>query len=259
MSNSKIFKNNQVNVGIPFQIRTPITYQPPIRKINLNIKLDSDDSDEVNAIDYKSIGEEIVNKSKTEADLIIKEALLEAKDIISQAAIDIEELKNQALDEAREEGYNVGINQSKQEYEQLLEEAQGIKELAGVEYKNILDSIESDVINTILEIAKKVISQELECKENILLLVQDAFEKCSKDRKAVLKLCEKDYEFINDNKDQLISMLERSEDIEIKKDLSLKEGGCVIDTSYGSIDASAITKLNKIENDFKSILEEKVN
>jgi len=259
LSNNKIFKNNQVNVGIPFQIMSSITYKPPVRKINLNLKLDFDNVEELGKDDYKALAEETVNKSKIEADFIIKEALLEAKEIISHASIDVEELKKMLLVEAKEEGYNEGIAQAKQEYEQLLDEAQGIKVQAGVEYKKVLDSLEVDAVNTVLDIARKVISQELKCKENILLLVREAFEKCSKDRKAVLKLCEQDYEYINENKDQLISMLERSEDIEIKKDLSLKEGGCVIDTPYGSIDASANTKLNKIENDFKSILAEKMN
>jgi len=259
LSNNKIFKNNQVNVGMPFQIRSPITYQPPVRKSNLNFKLDANQLEEIDTVDYRAIGEEIVNKSKTEADLIIKEALLEAKEIISQASIDMEELKNKVIDEAQEEGYREGITTAKQEYEQLLDEAQDIKEQAGVEYKNILDSIEMDAVNTILDIAKKVITKELKCKDNILLLVRDAFEKCSKDRKAVLKLCEQDYDYINENKDELISMLERSEEIEIKKDLSLKDGGCVIDTPYGSIDASANTKFDKIENDFRSILDEEMN
>ncbi len=257
MSNSKIFKNNQVNIGMPFQIRTPITYQPPVRKSNL--KLDLDESEEIEAVDYKVIGEEIVNKSKAEADLIIKEALLEAKEIISQAAFDVEELKNKVTDESRNEGYSEGVTQAKNEYEQLIEEAKDIKKQAEVEYKKLLDSLEADAVNTILEISKKVISQELKCKENILLLVKDAFEKCSKDRKVVLKLSEQDFEYINENKDELNSMLERSEEIEIKKDLSLKEGGCVIDTPLGSIDASASTKLEKIVNDFKSILDEKTN
>jgi len=259
LSNNKVFKNDQVNVGIPFQIRTPLTYQPPVKKINLNFKLDTNQFDELDNIDYKAIGEEIVFKSKTEADLIIKEALLEAKEIITQASIDMEELRNKVLTESKDEGYGNGITTAKQEYEELINEAEDIKEQAGAEYKKILDSIETDTVNTILEIAKKVISQELKCKENILLLVRDAFEKCSKDHKAVLKLSGQDYDYINENKDELISMLERSEEIEIKKDLSLKDGGCVIDTPYGSIDASANTKLDKIENDFKSILAEKMN
>jgi flagellar assembly protein FliH len=259
LSNNKIFKNNQVNIGMPFQIRTPITYQPPVRKGNLNFNLDIDESEEVEAVNYKAMGEEIINKSKAEADLIVKEALLEAKEIISQAAIDVDELKSKVTEESKKEGYNEGITQAKNEYEQLIKEAQEIKEQAEVEYKKLLDSLESDAVNTILEIAKKVISQELKCKENILLLVKDAFEKCSKDRKVVLKLSEKDFEYIDENKDQLISTLERSEEIEIKEDLSLREGGCVIDTPLGSIDASANTKLDKIENDFMSILDENTN
>lgn len=260
MSNNKVFKNNQVNVGMPFQIKSPITYSPPIiRKTNLNINFDLNQSEDIVKVDYKAIGEDIVNQSKEEADLIIKEALLEAKEIISEAAVDVEEIKNQALAEAKIDGYNEGVAQAKLEYEQLLLEANDIKEQAGVEYKKMLDSLEADAVSTVLDIARKVICQELKCKENILLLVRDAFEKCSKDRKAVLKLCEQDYVFVNENKDELFSMLERSEEVEIKKDLSLKEGGCVIETPYGSIDASANTKLNKIENDFNSILNEKTN
>lgn len=259
MSDNRIFKNNQVNVGMPFQIRTPLTYQPSVRINNLKFKLESEQSEEIDIVDYKALGEEIINKSKTEADLIIQEAHLEAKEIISKAAIDMKVLKDQVVAQAQQEGYNEGIAKAKNEYEQLLDEARGIKEQAGVEYSKILGSLENDSVNTILDIAKKVISKELKCKDNILLLVKDAFEKCSKDRKAVLKLSEQDYDYINENKVQLISMIERSEEIEIKKDLSLKEGGCVIDTPFGSIDASADTKFDKIENDFMSILDEKMN
>lgn len=253
MSN-KILKNHQVNVGMPFQVLNPMTYHPPV----VTIKNIDEEQPEEDYVDYKALGEEILNSAKAEADLIVKEALLEAKDILSKANIEIEELKNIVISESKIEGHNEGIAQAKQEYEQLIEEAKEIKEQAGVEYKKVLDSLETDAVNTILEIAKKVISQELKTKQNILLLVKDAFEKCSKDRKAVLRLNEQDYGYINDNKDELLSILERSEETEIKKDLSLKEGGCIIETSLGSIDASADTKFEKIESDFKAILGEKI-
>ena len=258
MSN-KIYKNNQVNVGVPFQVKFPVTYQPPVRNIGLKLDLDQDHGEECQQVDYNAMGEDIINKAKAEADMIIKEALLEAKDIIKNASVDVENLKQQVYEESSSEGYQEGVTQARQEYEALIKEAQDIKNQAGIDYKKVLDSLEEDSVNTILDIAKKVISKELECKQNILLLVKDAFEKCSKDRKAVLKVSEQDYDFICDNKDELESMLERSEEIEIKKDLSLKEGGCIIETSFGSIDASAGTKFEKIENDFKDILNESTN
>lgn len=258
MSN-KIYKNNQVNVGVPFQVKFPVTYQPPVRNIGLKLDFERSDEEDEQQVENSSLGEDIIYKAKAEADMIIREALLEAKDILKNASADVENLKQQVYDEARTEGYEQGLAQAKQEYEALIKEAQDIKMQAGIDYKQILDSLEEDSVNTILDIAKKVISKELECKQNILLLVKDAFEKCSKDRKAILKLSEQDFDFVNDNKNELESMLERSEEIEIKKDLSLKEGGCIIETSFGSIDASAATKIEKIENDFMDILNESTN
>jgi flagellar assembly protein FliH len=257
---NKIYKNNQVNIGIPFQIKSPITYQPPAQRIRLaTVDIEEEDIDEEDKVDYKAIGEEIVNNAKSEAEMIVKEALLEAKDIFSKAASEVEELKNQTVEVARQEGYNAGLSQAEQEYKSLIEEAKDIKKQAEAEYKQVLDSLEEDAVNTILDIARKVISQELECKENILLLVKDAFDKCSKDQKVILKLSESDYNFVNERADELILVLERSEDVEIKKDLSLKEGGCIIETPYGSIDASANTKFEKIESDFKNLLNESLS
>jgi len=256
---NKIFKNNQINVGMPFEVRFPITYQPPLVRGNMNMNSDDDRSEEAESIDYKAIGEGIIHKAKSEADLIVKEALLEAKDIVTNASNDMEELKNRVIDQSEKEGYSEGIAQAKMEYEQLLAEVQHLKEQVSLEYEKILESLEEDTVNTILQISRKVISNELKCKENILLLVKDAFEKCSKEHKVVLKLSEQDYEYVRENNEELAKMLERSEEVEIKKDLSLKEGGCVIDTPLGSIDASAYTKFDKIEDDFKSILDEKMN
>lgn len=259
MSSNKVFKHNQVNVGIPFLIKSPVTYQPPVLRVNtIETKQENEVDDDTPKVDYKALGEEIINKAKVEADYIVKEALLEAKEIVTKASVEVQELRDKTLIEAENEGYNAGITKAREEYEGLLQEAKEIKEQAGMEYKQILDSLEADAVNTILDIARKVISKELQYKENVLLLVREAFEKCSKDRKAVLKLSEKDYDYVNENMDQLMSMLQRSEDIELKKDLSLNEGDCVIDTPYGSIDASAGTKFEKIENDFRELLDEKI-
>lgn len=259
-SSNKIYKNNQINIGIPIQIKPPVTYQPPVSRTKLAVvDIEDEDSNEEEEIDYKAIGENLINSAKAEADMIIKEALLEAKDIVTKASAEVEELKGQVLEAAKSEGYNEGQAQAEQQYRKLLGEAAEIKEQAGQEYKKVLDSLEKDAVDTILEIAKKVISQELKCKENILLLVREAFEKCSKDQKAILKLSEEDYDYVCANSDELAASLERSEEIEIKKDLSLKEGGCVIETPYGSIDASADKKFEKIENDFNNILDETIS
>ncbi len=260
MSNNKVFKHNQVNVGIPFLIKSPVTYQPPVlRTGNPAVKADPSELQDTGRVDCRAEREEMLIKARTEADYIIKEALLEAKEIMTKASEEILELRDKTLQEAGKEGYETGVAKAGQEYEGLLREAREIKEQAGLEYKQVLDSLEADAVNTILDIARKVISRELQCKENILLLVREAFEKCSKDHKAVLKLSEQDFDYVNENKEELVSLLQRSEEVELKKDLSLKEGGCIIETPFGGIDASAKTRLEKIEDDFRELLEEKIS
>lgn len=256
MSNNKVFKNHQINMGMPFPVKTPITYQPPVRKVNLTV-VDLDDEPEKNEsdkIDTKAIREEIISSAREEADMIIKEALLDAKDILSKASSEIAVLRQQELETARQQGYDEGIARAEQEYANLLEEAQEIKNQAGIEYKQVLASLEEDAVNTILDIAKKVISQELKCKENLFLMVRDAFDKCSRDRKATLKLSETDYNLAIENEEELMTMLQMPENLEIKKDMSMEEGGCIIETPYGSIDASAGTKFENIESDLKGLL-----
>ena len=207
--------------------------------------------------DYDTMNVEILINAKKEAELIIKEAELQAEEFLEKQRAEIEHLSNQAYQQAREEGFNTGALQAQEQYEQLLKEAEDIKQQAAMDYSSILNSLEEDAVNTILNIAKKVISSELHTnKENILLLVKEAFQKCSKDRKAVLRLSSCDYEFVSQNIEKLDQLIERSEPYELKRDTLLKEGGCIIDTPFGSIDASADTKFEKIEKDFKVILEE---
>ena len=253
MSN-KIYKNNQINVGIPLQIKPPSFY-PNIKQVTLKPEEEIEKQD--GNSDYDTMSVEIIINAKKEAELIIKEAELQADEFLEKQRAEIEQLSNQAYQQAKEEGFNAGQLQAQEQYEQLIKEAEDIKQQAGMDYSRILDSIEEDAVNTIICIAKKVISSELHTnKENILLLVKEAFQKCSKDRKAVLRLSSCDYEFVSQNLEQLDQLLERSEPFELKKDPFLKEGGCIIDTPFGSVDASADTKFEKIEQDFKFILEE---
>ena len=257
---SKIYKNDQVNIGVPFAVNTPVTYQPPVKKVNKNVNALQEEGKKSDTADYDAISVEILINAKKEAEAIVKEAYLQAEDIRAEQSKKIEQKKKETHQNAVEEGYNDGLKQALQEYDGLIQEAKDIKQQAEIEYKKVLDSLEEDAVNTVIDIAKKVISEELNInKHNILLLVKDAFNRCAKDRKAVLKLSDADYEYVNENKDELDNMLERSEDIEIKRDLSLKPGGCIIDTPFGCIDASAQAKLDKIEQDFKSILDDKLD
>jgi flagellar assembly protein FliH len=249
---NKIYKNHQVSLGMPFQVKSLFNYQNirTIEAINQN-----DDEVSENNIEISESKEQILEKAKNEAELIIQEAQYEANRILENTQAEAEENKNKIFVEAHQNGYDEGYNQAKQEYEDLINEAELIRETAKAEYKETLDSIENDAINLILDIAKNVIGTEISFhKEDILYLVQQAFEKCTNKETVLLKAASEDYDFIIANKVKLLSMLEGVGELKIKKDNSLKVGSCVIETPYGSIDAGIHTKMKKIEELFKQLV-----
>ena len=89
----------------------------------------------------------------------------------------------------------------------------------------------------------------------MIYLVRQALESCSNKTNLVLKVSPADYEYITGNMDRLASLAPGSGDIEIKQDLSLEPGSCIIDSAFGSVDAGVRTRLRKIEEAFREILE----
>ncbi len=252
---NKIFKSNQISIGGPVKIRAPLNFQT-IKRVGEHDKQGEDLRDE----DYREENisqtlEELVEKAKQEAQDIIKEAEFEAESIIVNAKTEAEELVLSILDEAKNDGFEKGYKEAKSLYEDLLQEAESTKEHAETEYKEVLEGIEKDAINVILEIARKVIGTEIELnKENLLSLVRQGFERCSNRDDVIVKVSSSDFDFLTDNKDKLLSMVEGIGQLDIKKDPSMKSGSCVIETPYGTVDAGIHTKLNKIEEAFYKVM-----
>lgn len=250
---SKIFKNYQVNVGNPFQIRPPVNFHT-IQHASLDEE-DGTDENQCEETNTKENAEDILSQAREEAELIIKEAGLEAERLMENALKESEGRSLEIEEEARNRGYEDGYNEAKKQCEDILQEAEFVREHARTEYKEVLESIESDAINVILDIAKKVIGDEISTnKESILMLIRQAFEKCSNKENVILRVSAEDYDFIEENKEKLLSLVEGIGTMDIKKDVSLKTGSCLVETSYGNVDAGVQTKLKKIEDAFRNVI-----
>jgi flagellar assembly protein FliH len=253
---NKIFKNYQVNVGIPFQVKAPINFDT-IKKMNTAVKEENEETEEKGDFHQHTEDhtQELIQRAQEDADAIIKEAEFEALRLMEDAQREVEEIRLVVEEEARRKGYEEGFDEAKKQYEDLIQEAEFIRGHARAEYKEVLEGMESDAINVILDIARKVIGIEISVnREDVLYLVKKAFEKCSNKENVVLKVSPEDYEFLNGARDKLLAMIEGAGELEIKKDSSLKLGACIIDTPFGSIAAGVDTKLKKIEEAFRRVI-----
>jgi flagellar assembly protein FliH len=246
---NKIFKNSQITYGIPFQVKIPINFQ------NLNdtggygnYEMSDEQVDPDNP-------DSIVEKAKEEAKNIKKEAEYEAARTLKSAEDDAEKKVRDLEDEAWQKGYGEGLEAAAKHYEELTAQAEALKKSAEEEHEIVLAGMETEIVDMVLQIARKVVGTELSTNRDCILnLVVQTLEGCANRKNMILKVSAEDFDYIMDNKDKLYSMVESANEIEIKKEMTLKQGNCIVETSYGSIDGSAGTKLAKIEDAFKKLL-----
>lgn len=243
---NKVFKNNQITYGRPYQIKVPENIQEYIQSDNEpEVR---DDEDFVDSTDPEAI----LENAKRKGELLIKEAQLEADKLMQDSQEQAEEQAKQITEEAWQKGYAEGIEAAAQQSRALIEEAERIRCNAAEDYESQMNSMEAEMVSLALDVAKKAVAGELTTNKAVIIqLIRDALPNCSNKNGAIIKVSVDDGDYLEENLEELYSELEGVDGLEIKKDGALKPGDCIIETSLGSVDAGAETRLDKIEEAFK--------
>jgi len=239
---NNIYKKYQVNMGNPYQMKPKKAIQPNkgvVSPIN-NAKEEAD---------------EILEKAQLEAEKILKEANHEANAILEATQEEIAAFMQDAMQQAKEEGYKNGEEMARKHYQSLLEEAEVLKHQAKEALEDTVSSMEEEMVDTVLEIGKKIISIELSQNRDVIIgLIRSALLGSSLSGEAVVHVCPDDYDYVEENKDKLLSTGKSNRNIEIYKDFGMEKGECLIETEYGSVESSIEAQYNGVELAFKEIL-----
>ena len=155
--------------------------------------------------------------------------------------------------DAFNQGYQQGLMEGKQTCESELNEKMKLLEESIAKINNINDifeekilSIEKELISVALDIAKEVIQKEVskESEQVAFNLAKSLMEEIKDATKIKIKVNPKDAEFLKD----------KFENVEIIPDSAIKEGGVVIISDLGNIDAEVMERFKNIK---EAILEGK--
>ena len=197
----------------------------------------------------------MISGAEKQACVIVEQAKKQAEGLLREAKRKSVETGSRFEKESREKGYNEGYADGMAQHDALINEALQIKAQAEADYEALMSGAEGDALSLVLDIARKVIGEDMVVnRQNILALVQDAFSKCSDKEQVTLKLSPEDYDYVSVNKNVLLSMIEGVGNLDIRVDMSMQPGSCVVETPLGNIDAGVDTKLNKIEEAFYKLL-----
>lgn len=172
------------------------------------------------------------------ADGIIQEAEAAAERLRHDAAKILGEVEG-VREQARQEGLALGRQEGFAEASEFAVKLETIKE-------KFYANAEGDIIALVMEIAEKVIGKMvLEHRDAILAIIRQAIESSLGDR-LTIRLNPDDYKAIHEHTNELRELVDRSKRLVFKEDDSISQGGCVVETEVGVIDAQLETQLRAI-------------
>lgn len=175
-----------------------------------------------------------------------------------EAAEEARRLAEEAAQQAFQEGYEKGYRQIQQELEHKLEETTRLVQLAIKENEKIVQQAEPFLLNISVNIAKKIIQQELkQHSEQIVATVQAGLKQVMERGEILIQVSPDDYPLILSHAEELERYIDSESVLRIVPDhTQASAGGCMIQTPNGSYDVTVDSQLKAITKQLLAYYEE---
>ncbi|MBQ7970530.1 MAG: flagellar assembly protein FliH [Treponema sp.] len=187
--------------------------------------------------------------AENEAFQIIQKAKQEAEQIIAEAQTQRDKLQLEAKSQGFEQGHSEGYEKGAAEVNRLIERMHKILEAVMQRREEILKDTESQIVEFVILMARKVIKILSENQKNVVMANVVAALKKVRTRGAVtLRVNLEDVKLTTANISEFIKHIENVEGITVLEDSSVEKGGCIVETDFGAIDARISSQLTELEN-----------
>jgi len=188
-------------------------------------------------------------KAQEEAERIIEDAKVKATEIEDEVRKSLENERREAKEQGKTEGKEDGYAEGKAEVDRLIERTQTVLERAQDKRAEILSDTEKEIIYLVLLITRKVIKVISENQRDIIISnVVEALRKVKAKGNITIKVNLADLKLATEHKQDFIALMEGVKTINVVEDSSVDQGGCIIETDFGEIDARISSQLAEIEN-----------
>jgi flagellar assembly protein FliH len=192
----------------------------------------------------KQRSEQYVQDAKKEADQIMAAANKAVEEQRVQWEAERQELMEQAQLEGYQKGFAAGQQEGLQSYQAKIEEAQNMIQLAQQDYKATVEGSEDALLDLGLRLAEKILHEKLKDEpESYLSLVKGAIADWKERSDLRLYVHTDSYELVLQQKEELALLTGNDFDLMIMPQHDLPDGGCILETKHGRIDASLDSQL----------------
>jgi flagellar assembly protein FliH len=187
-------------------------------------------------------------EAEQEADRIIEQARNQAEEQKEEARKQVDQIKDDAYKEGFEAGREEGFTSGKEEVERLIEQLHHIIDKTLEKRNEIIEESETQLINLVLVIAKKVVKVISENQKNVVVNnVIQALRKLKSRGEVLVKVNLDDVDMTSEHVKDFMRMVENVQSVTVVEDSTVDKGGCIIETDFGEIDARISSQLHEIE------------
>ena len=172
---------------------------------------------------------------------------IDDRNLISRAQEEADTIKETAA----KEGYRAGIEQAESD---IIELRSKIADFISAK-KEVFEYIAPDILEISVDIAQKIIKKEVTQNPQIILeTILDVMNSISKEESRItVRLNPLQADLVRTELPEYISSMGVEAKINVVSDDSISEGGCIINTNNGIVDASLDTQLEIIKEALKGM------
>jgi len=164
--------------------------------------------------------------------------------------------KQQTFEAGRAEGFEKGRQAVAAELESVIQKLrQAYMDIEKFRKQLYLEA-EAETVELALAVARKIIGQEISIDRQIVLnVVKGALDKVIDHENVRIRINPQDLETVQTALFEFLPLVEKLENIHFETDAALTPGGCIVETNFGTIDASIENQLKQIDAAFATELE----
>jgi len=257
-----IYKNNEYKIDGQYKVRAGFLPKKDKLKESKEQKEISVKEKVINLEEQlKKLQREIAEKKNElenltiECEKLINESQKKAEEIINDAQKQAEDLKEQKKKTGYEEGFDKGYydglekgkNEIENNYKNLIDTLKNIVENAKTEKQKLINNAENDIVALSVDIAKKIVHQEISTKKEILVeIVKEAIKRIEDKEKIIIYANPEDIELIKSRRNEFQQIVDTDE-LHIMPDELLEKGECKIESNSEIIDTDLNYQFSEIK------------
>ncbi len=190
----------------------------------------------------------IRREAEVAAGKAIKDAEEKIKDFEIHAKARVDEVTKEAHKKGFDQGREEGFKEGKAEVERLVHRLHLILDRAMDKRGQILEQTETQVIELVLLIARKVVKTISENQKNVVISnIGQALRKLKTRSDVIIRVNLADLQLATEHAKDFIELAENAKNLAVVEDTAVDRGGCIIETDFGEIDARISSQLHELE------------